>query len=369
LNEEEVLRKPWGGAVVNLLEITAALAGFHFRRGEAAEARTLIQRAIRLGTEAVAQKPGDPLMRLDFGRGHLRLADALAQPGECAEAERLYREAARIVEQVVAERPGESRARIRLVEAYAVHARFAARAGGGPEAESLYRQTATAYCEAATRLAPDDAEGHRDLARRVAMGTDPELRDPGQAVGLYELVLEACQAKLGPDHPDTLASLRNLAETCRTTGRLDQAERLLRDLLVRERRRAGPNSADTADVLARLGWTLLGQERHAEAEPVLRECLAIRAEKLPDDWRRFNALSLLGGALLGQKKYAEAEPLLLQGHEGMKQREATIPPLAKVRLPEAAERLVRLYEATGRADKARTWREKLPAASPAERAP
>ena len=48
---------------------------------------------------------------------------------------------------------------------------------------------------------------------------------------------------------------------------------------------------------------------------------------------------MLGGALLGQKKYAEAEPLLLAGYEGMKQREAKIPPEGKVRLTEALERL------------------------------
>ena len=69
---------------------------------------------------------------------------------------------------------------------------------------------------------------------------------------------------------------------------------------------------------------------------------------------------MLGGALLGQKKYAEAEPLLLQGYEGMKQREAQIPQAGKVRLAEATERLVRLYEATNQPENARTWREKLP---------
>jgi hypothetical protein len=63
---------------------------------------------------------------------------------------------------------------------------------------------------------------------------------------------------------------------------------------------------------------------------------------------------------LGQKKYADAEPLLLQGYQGMKQREDQIPTQGKVRLVEAAEHLVRLYEATNQPDKARTWREKLP---------
>ncbi len=37
-------------------------------------------------------------------------------------------------------------------------------------------------------------------------------------------------------------------------------------------------------------------------------------------------MSLLGGALLGQGRYAEAEPLVIGGYEGMKAREAKIPP-------------------------------------------
>jgi hypothetical protein len=51
----------------------------------------------------------------------------------------------------------------------------------------------------------------------------------------------------------------------------------------------------------------------------------------------------VGGALLGQKRYDEAEPLLLKGYDGMKQRSANIPPQAKERLTEAAERLLLLY--------------------------
>ena len=70
---------------------------------------------------------------------------------------------------------------------------------------------------------------------------------------------------------------------------------------------------------------------------------------------------MLGGALLGQKKYAEAEPLLLAGYEGMKQREAKIPPLGKVRLTEALERLVQFYEALEKKDEAAKWRKELEA--------
>src|SRR5205085_3919931 len=103
-------------------------------------------------------------------------------------------------------------------------------------------------------------------------------------------------------------------------------------------------------------------KKWAEAEPLLRECLAIRVQTQPDVWSTFNTQSMLGGALLGQKKYAEAEPLLLAGYEGMKQREKTIPPPGQIRIPEAIERLVQLYEATDNPDEAAKWRKELDSA-------
>ena len=66
------------------------------------------------------------------------------------------------------------------------------------------------------------------------------------------------------------------------------------------------------------------QSRWTEAEPLLRECLAICEKASADDWKRYDAMSLLGGALLGQGRYAEAEPLIVPGYEGMKERESRI---------------------------------------------
>ena len=74
-------------------------------------------------------------------------------------------------------------------------------------------------------------------------------------------------------------------------------------------------------------------------------------------------------SLLGQKKYAEAEPLLLAGYEGMKQRDDKIPVAGKVRLTEALERLVRLFEMIDKKDEAATWRKKLEEARAAAKEP
>jgi hypothetical protein len=52
----------------------------------------------------------------------------------------------------------------------------------------------------------------------------------------------------------------------------------------------------------------------------------------------------------------------------MKKREKTIPPQGRVRLPEAAERLAQLYEATDKKDEAAKWRKEVEALREAEKA-
>jgi len=86
----------------------------------------------------------------------------------------------------------------------------------------------------------------------------------------------------------------------------------------------------------------------------------IRDEKLSDSWLRFNAHSLLGASLIGQDRYAEAEQHLIQGYQGMKQREQNIPvQVRQTRLKEALERLVQLYEAWEKPDQAEEWKGRL----------
>ena len=142
---------------------------------------------------------------------------------------------------------------------------------------------------------------------------------------------------------------------------------LLQEQLAEARKTLPKDSPQLAGLLAQIGMSLLQQKKWTEAEPLLRECLAIREKTQPDVWSTFNTQSLLGGALLGQKKYAEAEPLLLKGYEGMKQREKTIPPQASTRLPEALDRLIELSTATNKPDEVKKWqaeRAKYPAAAP-----
>jgi non-specific serine/threonine protein kinase/serine/threonine-protein kinase len=216
---------------------------------------------------------------------------------------------------------------------------------------------------------------------------------PGKAVPLFEQALEKRKARLGPDQPETLRAMLDLAFAYRDWGRMDRAvplfeqilekkarlgpndqtmvhtlnqlalayeaagtpgraEPLFRELLEHHRKKNASDAQLMSASLAILGHNLLKQRKWVAAEPIFRECLAIRAKKMPDAWLASSTQSMLGEALLGQKRYAEAEPLLLQGYEGMKQREAIIPKEGRHRLTEALERLVRLYEATGQKHKA-----------------
>jgi hypothetical protein len=142
---------------------------------------------------------------------------------------------------------------------------------------------------------------------------------------------------------------------------------LLQQQLPQARKALPKDSPQLAGMLAQIGTSLLQQKKWTEAEPLLRECLAIREKTQPDVWSTFNTRSQLGGSLLGQKKYAEAEPLLLAGYEGMKQREKTIPQQAGTRLPEALDRLIDLATATNKPDDVKKWqaeRSRYPATAP-----
>src|SRR5262249_53422164 len=197
------------------------------------------------------------------------------------------------------------------------------------------------------------------------------------------------KARLGPDHPDTLLCMSNLAAGYWDVGKQNQALPLLRQAaagmekirfqhqsagpivsnlinsyerlkqfdrsepgprkwLAVVKERSGADSVAYASELRMLGRNLLTQQKGAEAEPVLRESLAVCQKQQPDAWPTFHGQSMLGAALLRQQKYAEAEPLLVRGYEGLEQRQAAIRPAERrVVLAEALAWLVRPYPAPG----------------------
>jgi hypothetical protein len=220
------------------------------------------------------------------------------------------------------------------------------------------------------------------------------LKQLDKSVPLFEELLPIQQMKLGREHPDTQLTIANLGVNYKDAGRvaeaiplleeayrsskkypnlrwvgpqllnayvkagkLVEAEKLIDELLTDARKQLPKDSLHLADQLASYSLVLMEIKGYVKAEPLLRECLAIREKKEPEVWSTFYARSLLGSALLDQKKYAEAEPLLVKGYEGMKAREKNIPPQGKDRLPETLDRLIDLYTATNKPDEVKKYQD------------
>jgi tetratricopeptide (TPR) repeat protein len=188
------------------------------------------------------------------------------------------------------------------------------------------------------------------------------FRDSGryaEAIALLEQANIKLTALNGPDHPDTCYCRANLVGVYQTAGQLDDADRLLRKMAARTENADVYSSGDSAVMRIQLGENLLRQKKPAKAESLLRESLEILAGLNRTGPWKFRTQSMLGEALLDQQQYTAAEPLLLQGYEGLKQRETALVSTNRHWVAEAHQRVVRFYEATNQPEKAREWREKL----------
>src|SRR5260370_41829936 len=89
------------------------------------------------------------------------------------------------------------------------------------------------------------------------------------------------------------------------------------------------------------------EQKHPEAEAVLRDCVAIRQQAMPGDFRRYATEAALGASLAGQGKREEAEGLLIPAYEGMKERQGKTAAGNRRRLIQALEWIIELYQRSG----------------------
>jgi tetratricopeptide (TPR) repeat protein len=219
-----------------------------------------------------------------------------------------------------------------------------------------------------------------------------------RALPLWEEAYRLARERGEPDHPNTLTLMNNLAGAYRAAGRPAEAIPLLREAaegfekrrfrddvaggaihhlveaheeagqfaqaegwrrkwLAVVKERSGVGSPAYAGELEALGSNLLRQEKWDDASPTLSEALAILEAKGEKSREVDGLRSMLGAALLGLGKHADAEPLLLRGYEGLRSFQG--PPTDLRHVAEAGERIVRLYEAWGRVERAKEWRARL----------
>jgi tetratricopeptide (TPR) repeat protein len=330
--------------------------------------------------------------RAAFGPEHVevaravdRLAGAFEDEGDPREAERLDRESLAMLERL-GERDGEDTAQVK-----GNLARLLQGLGKSAEAESLYREVLAIERRIEGGRGPGVAATLNNLG--VLLG---QRGDWAGAEPLHREALEIIREVRGPEHPEVATGMNTLGDVLEAKGDLAGAERLYRESLAMRVRLLGPDHPEVtrsryalasllrargdaegairecrlvlalrgrvlpeahpmvAAVQQTLGLALMDLGRAREAEPLVRDSLRLRQQALPPGhWLIASSESVLGACLTAERRYPEAETLLLRAHAGL----VTSRGPDHERTVEARHRLVALYEAWGRPDRAAAWRD------------
>jgi tetratricopeptide (TPR) repeat protein len=224
--------------------------------------------------------------------------------------------------------------------------------------------------------------------------------DATGAAELYAEVLERRRAQFGDDHPGTLTAINNLAAAYQRAGQLGYSTELYVEAVERMERVLGPNHASTLNAMSNLAslWRL--QDRMADAGELFRRVTDANTATLGADHPQTlisannlaRTLTDLGEPAAAQVLYDDLMPrakrvypgghpnlALFRGGHGLlltqtgRYAEAEAELLAAFRALEAAvgighaltvsqiQRLVALYEAWEKPEKAAEYRALLPA--------
>ena len=142
-----------------------------------------------------------------------------------------------------------------------------------------------------------------------------------EAEKLCHRALEEYEEKLGPKHPDTLGTARNLAGVYRDQGRYEEAEQLYQRALEGYEEKLGPKRSDTLMTAQNLAVVYWSQGRYGEAEQLYQRALEGYEEELgpkhPDTLR---IVQNLAGVYRDQGLYEEAEQLYQRALEGYEEK-------------------------------------------------
>ena len=144
----------------------------------------------------------------------------------------------------------------------------------------------------------------------------------GQFKDGERLQLEAAELRrgvLGADHPDTLASLTNLASIFRNQGRWEEAEKLEVQVMEARKTKLGVDHPDMLTIMGNLASTYRNQGRWKEAEALEVQVMETRKTKLGVDHPdTLTSINNLASTYWDQGRWEEAEALFVQVMETSK---------------------------------------------------
>ncbi len=178
-----------------------------------------------------------------------------------------------------------------------------------------------------------------------------------EAEAAYREAAQRRRAVLGADARDTLEADMAVASACMQQNRFDEAERLFRPALERQQRVLGDNDSLTLNTLNEMSVLYFRQGRYAEGMPFIERAwrlhLKLFGENAP---RTLISQGNLADTLAKLKRYDEAEQLFRTAITGQERVLGGQHPTTR----RTVAKLVAMYEAWGKSEKAAEWRAKLP---------
>src|SRR5713101_3665159 len=161
-----------------------------------------------------------------------------------------------------------------------------------------------------------------DIRRRVLGPENPDtlasmddladaLEECGQYVEAAKMFREEIDIErrvLGPENPQTLNAMNNLTNDLRKDGHDEEGEKLGRETLDISRRVLGPEHQQTLSTMDNLALCLESEGHFPESETLFREVLDTRRRVLgPEHPDTLNSMNSLSFALFAEHRYVEAE--------------------------------------------------------------
>ena len=165
------------------------------------------------------------------------------------------------------------------------------------------------YVSHSADISSDNEQSRIDLLDRIGH-CQASIGRYSVAVETYRRVLKLREKILGEEHPETLASMNNLAQALSSQGKYAEAETMHRKTLLLKEKVLGREHPQTLTSINNLGAVFTIQGKYAEAETIHRKTLSL-SEKILGKEHPDTLLSMnnLAQALSIQGKYTEAEAM------------------------------------------------------------
>jgi tetratricopeptide (TPR) repeat protein len=332
----EISRRALGPDSIVLAQSLNNLGVLYRELGNLGEAEPLLRESLALRRRLLGNDDKDVAVTL------IELARVLNAVGRPDEAEPYIRESLAIRRTVLGEQHRETSV------SKSELGRQLMRRGDLAAAEPLLRDALAIDMKSLGRDHPNTASSQGNLALLLMY-----MGDLAAAESLLRGSLATKERVFGAQGLEYAVTLNSVALAAEWQGRLADAQAMFEERLRIARPQVGDGHPRVLEYTLHLARVRIARGDGAATESALRHVLAAREKLYPaGDWRNAQAQSLLGAALMAQKRYAEAEPLMVAADRELD----PIPGIQERERRDNRARLVTLYQASGRPERAAAYR-------------